>query len=98
MVKPSRWTPVLLLVGVALVIYFLIAGEHGSIRLWQTDKELAEWETQVQELEAQNDSLRTVLEKLETDLDYIEKVAREEYGMAKKGERIYRIQPAPAGE
>ena len=96
--KPSRWKPALFLVGAAFVIYFLVAGDHGSIRLWQTDRELAEWETRVQQLEAQNDSLRTVLEKLETDLDYIEKVAREEYGMAKKGERIYRIQQAPASE
>ncbi len=68
------------------------------MRLWQTDQELGEWEARVQQLEAQNDSLRVVLEKLETDLDYIEKVAREEYGMAKKGERIYRIQQAPESE
>ena len=57
-----------------------------------------EWEARVHRLEAQNDSLRAVLEKLETDLDYIEKVAREEYGMAKKGERIYRIQRAAKKE
>ena len=68
------------------------------MQLWQTDQELGKWETRVQQLEAQNDSLRAVLGKLETDLDYIEKVAREEYGMAKKGERIYRIQQVPESE
>ena len=68
------------------------------MQLWKTDQELEKWEWRVQQLEAQNDSLRVVLEKLETDLDYIEKVAREEYGMAKKGERIYRIQQAPESE
>ena len=97
-VKPSRWKPALFLVGAVFVIYFLVAGEHGSIRLWQTDQDLTEWQMRVQQLEDQNDSLRVILAKLETDLEYIEKVAREEYGMAKKGERIYRIQQAPKSE
>ena len=90
-VKPSRWKSVLVLVAVVAMVYILIAGDHGLIRLWQTDEDLREWETRVQELQAHNDSLRTVLLKLEIDLDYIEKVAREEYGMAKKDERVYRI-------
>ena len=97
-VKPSRWKPAFFIVGAVLLIYLLVTGEYGAIRLWQTDQELAEWELRVDQLETQNDSLRAILVKLETDLDYIEKVAREEYGMAKKGERIYRIQSAPKGE
>ena len=42
-------------------------------------------------LKAQNDSLRNVLNLLEGNLEYLEKIAREEYGMKKPGERIYRI-------
>ena len=43
------------------------------------------------QLKAVNDSLRQVLWMLENDLDFVEKVAREQYGMVKPGERVYRV-------
>ena len=39
------------------------------------------------------DSLKIVIEKLENDLHYIEKVAREKYNMIKEGETVYQIVP-----
>jgi cell division protein FtsB len=35
---------------------------------------------------------------LENDLDYVEKVAREEYGMSRKMERVYRLRPTAPQE
>ncbi len=31
--------------------------------------------------------------RLETDLDYIERLAREKYRMAKKGEKVFKVIP-----
>lgn len=48
-------------------------------------------------LTQQNAELRRQIDSLTSNLDYIERVARERYGMAKPGERVYRIIP-PAEE
>ena len=48
-------------------------------------------ESEVARLQTQNDSLRIVLERMETDPDFLEKVAREKFGMIKPGEHLYRI-------
>ena len=55
-------------------------------------QELAQLRQQIEILEAQNNSLRHQLWQLDNDIDYIEKVAREEFGMARPGESVYRIE------
>ena len=75
--------------------YLFLSGDGGLMQLWQ---DLEEVESRMARLEAENDSLKQVLWLLENDLDYVEKVAREEYGMSKKGERIYRLHPIRAEE
>ena len=45
-------------------------------------------------MQAENDSLKQVISGLENDLEYVEKVAREEYGMIRKGEVLYRLRKA----
>ncbi len=51
----------------------------------------------------ENTRLRRQIERLKSDLLYIERVARERYGMARPGERVYRVipprsRPESAGE
>ena len=89
----GRWRLVLAAVGLILVVALLVGGEDGFYRLWNRRQELRELEEKVAVLEAENDSLRQILWRLENDPEYIEKVAREEYGMSRQGERIYRLHP-----
>lgn len=91
--RRRRWKLLLLAAGLVVAAYLLLAGDDGLLRLWERQRELAEIESTVARLEVENDSLRQVLWRLENDLDYVEKVAREEYGMSKKGERVYRLRP-----
>ena len=72
-------------------LYLLLTGEQGFIRVAEKRDELADLEAEVARLEAINDSLRQVLWLLENDPGYLEKVAREQFGMAKPGERVYRL-------
>lgn len=37
------------------------------------------------------ESLEQEIDRLTNDLDYIEKIAREDYGMIKDGEEVYRV-------
>lgn len=60
------------------------------------------WHRTVQQVQVENDSLRHRIRRLErtlnTDLSdrEVERIAREEYGMHRPGETIYRVRPAPS--
>ena len=88
----------LLLLAMAAAL-LLLGGDEGLFQVLAKQRELEALRAQVASLEAANDSLRQVLWLLENDLGYVEKVAREEYGMVKPGERVYRLRPkARAGD
>ena len=45
----------------------------------------------IAELKQEQKSLQAERNRLETDMEYIEKLARERYRMAKKGEKVFRV-------
>lgn len=91
------WIRLSLAVGVlAASAYLLVAGDSGVWRLSQRRAELERETARVDSLKTETDSLRLMLERLDGDLEFIEKVAREEYGMVKPGELLYRVVEKPA--
>jgi len=95
-VTSPRWRIAFSALVLSLAAYLVL----GSREMWQMgDKkhELAELEARVERLQTERDSLKNVLWRLENDLGFVEKVAREEYGMSKKGERVYTL-PADGSE
>jgi cell division protein FtsB len=80
-----------LLAGVALL---LVRGEGGLVQLRERSSELRLAQLEVARLQAETDDLRLVLWQLENDLDCVEKVAREQYGMSRPSELVIRL---PAG-
>ena len=88
----------LLLLFILLLFLAFGGSKDGLPELWRQRQELDAAEDHLTQLQAENDSLRQVLWRLENDLDYVEKVAREEYGMVKEGEKVYRLQSPPSGE
>jgi cell division protein FtsB len=48
----------------------------------------------INRLNAEIDSLKIISKKLDSDSQYIEKIAREKYNMIKKGETVYQMVPA----
>jgi cell division protein FtsB len=86
-----HWKFVLFLLVLTFLFFAFGRGDEGLYQLWQEWQALEVAQQQVARLQAENDSLRQVLWRLENDLEYVEKVAREEYGMSKQGERIYRL-------
>ena len=90
----TKTAKILLIAFFALVAY--IAFGNGLLyKVWQEEETLAELEAQVKQLEAETDSLRQVLKLLESDIDFIERVAREDLGLVKPGEVVI---PLPAEE
>lgn len=94
----SRWRLGVPLLVLGVILYLFIGGDEGLLEIRRQAKVLAVLQERVAQLEVENDSLRQILTMLEHDKDYIEKVAREEYGMVKPGEKIYRLQELSAGK
>lgn len=85
---------VLFLLLFSFIFYLYFAGDYGFFRLLSLKAEKENTILETKRLQALNMDLQIEKEKLRDDLSYIEKVARERYGMAKKDEVIYKfIQP-----
>lgn len=76
---------------VLLIIFFL--GDHGVYQLYRLRKEKIEIQKLIVELREEKQHLEIEKTRLETDFDYIERLARERYRMAKKGEKVYKVIP-----
>ena len=86
------WKVAALLALLAGWLYVFIAGDGGWLDLRARQQRQQALEAEVARLAAANDSLRTVLERMANDPAFLEKVAREQLGMVRPGESLYRIQ------
>lgn len=76
---------------IALILFFMIFSDYGfltTLRLWWNIGDLKEKITEQQKL---NDSLKVRVKVLTSDSTELERLARENYGMIKHGERVYII-------
>ena len=72
-----------------IIIFFF--GDHGIYRLYSVTKEKTKLLEDIDSLRAEHDNLVVEKERLDNDLDYIEKLARERHRMAKPGEKVFRV-------
>ena len=79
----------------ALVLLALqdIFGAHGVLAMRQTQLRAAEIRQQIKQLDDENRKLEDRVKALKTDSTTIERIAREENGLARPGEFIFKIQP-----
>jgi cell division protein FtsB len=88
-----RWA----LIAIALfVLYQVLAGPRGLLKLAELRSQRSGIAQQVDSLEARKAELLREKQRLMTDTLYLEKLARKELGMARPGERVYRF-VAPSG-
>ena len=83
---------VLLLIGATLVIIFIF-GDHGLFQLYKLKQERKEVQEHIARLRENRETLIAEKNRLENDLEYIEKLAREKYRMAKPGEKVFKVVP-----
>ncbi|MGZ8391812.1 MAG: FtsB family cell division protein [Gemmatimonadales bacterium] len=88
----GRWATI---IGLASALYFALqGGEYGTLDLLQLRREEAVEQANVQRLELLVDSLTKAAVAIELDPRTQERVARERFGMIKKGEFLYRLVPS----
>jgi cell division protein FtsB len=88
-----RWKRIL--AGVVLaggVVFGAFGGEYGTFDWWQIRQRVRLERVAIQALERELDSLRAEAEALERDPATQERVAREEFGMIRPGEVLYRVE------
>ena len=83
---------VLILIGATLVIIFIF-GDHGLFQLYKLKQERKEVQEHIAQLRENRETLIAEKNRLENDLEYIEKLAREKYRMAKPGEKVFKVIP-----
>ena len=79
-----------ILLGVA-VYYALFGGEYSLFEVRAARAALESERGQLAVVEQEIDSLRAWADSLEHDLETIERIARERFGMIRDGETLYRF-------
>jgi cell division protein FtsB len=75
-----------------ILLALLSIGKRGFIQQIRVQREKARLRRMIQALESQKAELEEEKQKLK-DPEEVERVAREEYGMAKEKEKVYRVVP-----
>jgi cell division protein FtsB len=79
----------------AFVAFAIQGGEYGTTDLVRQRRQLAAERAAVESLAAQVEDLQAFKKLLESDAATQERIAREEFGMVKPGEILYRfVEPA----
>jgi cell division protein FtsB len=85
------------ILGGALLLLAIqdVFGAHGFLAMWRTQQEMKKLQAEVTRLNKENTALSSQVTSLKTDPKAIERIAREEMGLARPGEMIFKM-PAPA--
>lgn len=83
--------------GAALLLLALqdVFGAHGFLAMWRTRQQIQELQGRITSLNKENGSLSDEVKSLKTDPKAIERIAREEMGLARPGEMIFKMPAAP---
>lgn len=79
----------LLLLSILYVTATLVIGERGLMRYFELSHKEKTLKTEVAKLQSDNTKLKGVIDSYENNNFYIEKHARENFGLAGKDEYIY---------
>jgi len=69
----------------------LLAGDQGVVSLYRTWRQMGRLNDSLAVSRRTIDSLKTEIQRLTSDTAYIERIAREKYGMARENEKMYKF-------
>ncbi len=83
------------LLGLALALLLLqdIFGTHGLVAMRRSQKNAAQIQQEINHIDQENQQLQDRVKALKSDPAAIERIAREEMGLARPGEYIFKIPP-----
>jgi cell division protein FtsL len=84
-----------LLAALALLLLQDVFGTHGLVAMRRSQKEADRMQHEINQVNEENRQLEERVKALKTDPQSIERIAREEMGLARPGEYIFKVQPTP---
>jgi cell division protein FtsB len=91
-VLATPWLTLVLMGGslfLLAMMAFTIWGDRGLLAMWRTQRELERLVREIEIVEQKNATLSREVQRLHSDLGYIEKIAREELGLVRPGEIVF---------
>ncbi len=82
------------MLGVVVVLFLVqvfVFQDEGLYRLYQLKQQIQASQDRIEALKTENARLEAERQRLLDDPEYLERVAREKYRMAKPGEKVYRV-------
>lgn len=95
LLNPLRWRKSFLFVvlGGFLFIWFSFIDTYSVWTRYDLSREKEHLKERTEQFEEDAADLKQKIELLENDSSLLERIAREEYGMRKEGENVYKIKP-----
>jgi cell division protein FtsB len=87
---------ILLVAALILLLVQDVFGTHGVLAMRRAQKEAARVKREIEQIDTENRRLQDSVKSLRSDPQAIERIAREEMGLARPGEYIFKIPPEPA--
>lgn len=88
----KRWRHVVWILAGLLFLLLFVGGDNGCYQIWRQKKYHKKLEKDLQVQQAESSKLQKECDALSRkDPAIIEKKAREELGMVKKGEEVYQV-------
>jgi cell division protein FtsB len=82
--------------ALSLLLLQDVFGTHGVLAMRRAQKEAATVQEEIDQINEENRQLQDRVKSLKTDPQAIEHIAREEMGLARPGEYIFKTSPKPA--
>ncbi|UCD37922.1 MAG: septum formation initiator family protein [Fidelibacterota bacterium] len=86
--RVKRWIG---MVVVIVILMFIVFNRHGMLHLYRLRAEQEHLEAEIAILQERAAELRREVASLQSDMSYIERLAREKYRMVKRGEKVFRV-------
>lgn len=88
---PERIGQMIIFMIIGALVYILLLGDYGVFRIRSLQDEISRQQQEIRHWQAVHDSLQHERWRLINDPDYIEKIAREKYGMQGDDETVYKF-------
>ncbi len=80
---------------IALLLGSAWIGQDGYLAVMANEGRVSGLKREIKEIESKNKELRAEIRSLRSDMRAIERIAREDLGLVKKGEVVYEFIPSP---
>ncbi len=94
----QRLVPVALFIIAVMLLFFTVTGNHGVLQLKKINNELEAYQRKNDQLESEIREVKMHISQLQHDNSALEKIAREELGMARRNETVYIFSNTKNGE